>query len=149
MPRLIQHLGPRYVARFQATDIVKFMTYSASTSLSILLASIAPSQKGPAVADLMSVIQNGMSIPEASVIFALSPAGNVGRKSDDDVSGEGVEVGSVAGVKWEAVMEGNVYEVKSTSLDLSMWKLGGASVALGLVQYAKVSETLALLLLLV
>ncbi|KAH8103359.1 beach-domain-containing protein [Cristinia sonorae] len=142
IPRLIQHLGPRYVARFQATDIIKFMTYSASTSLSVLLASIAPSQKGSAVSDLMKFIQNGLSIPEANVIFALSPAGNVGRRS----TGEHERVGVG---KWEAVMEGDVYEVRSTPLDLSMWKLGGASVALGLVQYAKtaheVSRTLSVL----
>lgn len=106
------------------------MTYSASTSLSILLASIAPSQKGSAVADLMSMIQNGMNIPETNVIFALSPAGNVGRRDGK---------GQVAKGRWEAVMEGDVCEVRSTSLDLSMWKLGGASIALGLVQYAKVS----------
>lgn len=108
------------------------MTYSASTSLSVLLASIAPAQKGSAVSDLMKFIQNGLSIPEANVIFALSPAGNVGRRS----TGEREHVGVG---KWEAVMEGDVYEVRSTPLDLSMWKLGGASVALGLVQYAKVS----------
>ena len=108
------------------------MTYSASTSLSILLASIAPSQKGPAVADLMSMIQNGMNIPETNVIFALSPAGNVGRRDHDGDKGQQVKG------RWEAMMEGDVCEVRSTSLDLSMWKLGGASVALGLVQYAKV-----------
>ncbi|THH31660.1 hypothetical protein EUX98_g2544 [Antrodiella citrinella] len=142
MPRFIQHLGPRYVARLQATDIVKFMTYSASTSLSILLANIAPSQKGPAVADLMNVVQNGMSLAETSVIFALSPMGNVGRGGKEKEVGEGER-------KWEAAMEGDVYEVRSTSLDVSMWKLGGASVALGLVQYAKtaheVSRTLSVL----
>lgn len=125
------------------------MTYSASTSLSVLIYSISPSQKGPAVKDLMNVIQNGMGVSEGCVVFGVSPVGGVRRREEELKGNEGVGEGggSVEGVtaagnggKWEAVMEGDVYEVRSTSLDASMWKLGGASVALGLVQYAKVSS---------
>lgn len=99
--------------------------------------------------DLMNVIQNGMGVSEGNVLFGVSPVGGVRKREEELKESEGLGEGGSSmewvtaggnGGKWEAVMEGNVYEVRSTSLDASMWKLGGASVALGLVQYAKVSS---------
>jgi hypothetical protein len=38
---------------------------------------------------------------------------------------------------WE--MEGDVFIVKAASLDMALWRIGGAAVALRLVQVANVS----------
>ncbi|KAF8184760.1 hypothetical protein BJ912DRAFT_973913 [Pholiota molesta] len=43
LPRLIHHLGPRYTGSFQDPELVKFLTYEASTSLNMYLGSAAAS----------------------------------------------------------------------------------------------------------
>ncbi|KAL4252230.1 hypothetical protein ABKN59_005526 [Abortiporus biennis] len=124
IPRFVQHLGPRYFARFQSSDLVKFMTYDASTSLSIYLANMSSSPKTPSISELMQAIKSGLDIGESSILFSVSPFVDIKKAGENANSTD----------PW---LDGETFEVKSTSLDSSMWKLGGAAIPLGLVQLAQ------------
>lgn len=107
------------------------MTYEASTSLSVFLFNNVSSQKNVAIANLVNAIRNGLSFNENSIILAVSPSSNLhfttqALSHDDIRERRGIFV------------EGDVFAAQRTPLDLSMWKLGGAAVALGLVKYANV-----------
>ena len=119
IPRFVQHLGPRYAGRFQADDLVKFMTYEASTSLSIFLSTVANSKK---TSSMSSLIKNGINIDANDILFILTPytIEKAGTESE------------------EIFVEGDLMSVRSICLDLSMWRLGGAAIPLRLVQLAKV-----------
>jgi hypothetical protein len=62
LPRLIHHLGPRYTGTFQDLELVKFLTYEASTSLNMFLSSAS-------------------AAAAASSPFARSPQGSIGPGS--------------------------------------------------------------------
>ena len=140
IPRFIQHLGPRYSGRFQTDDLVKFMTYEASTSLGIFIANVGPSKKG-VLSGLMGAIKSGLTIPESSFIFSVTPFGSYERKVKAATL-TGLYLDSVIEQNKAVLLENDVFEVNTTSLDLSMWKLGGAAVTLGLIQHAKVGLSL-------
>ncbi|GBE84628.1 hypothetical protein SCP_0606070 [Sparassis crispa] len=123
IPRLIHHLGPRYTARFQAADLVKFLTYEASTALNVYLSAGALQQPVPSdVTQLMNSIKYGLGVNEAAILFVLSPAIEI--PNVDESGSPGI------------AYAGDVFAVKSNCLDLAMWKLGGAAIALRLVQLA-------------
>ncbi|KZT02850.1 beach-domain-containing protein [Laetiporus sulphureus 93-53] len=124
LPRFIHHLGPRYTARFQTTELAKFLTYEASTALHISLdGAVQQSVAKADIAQLQHAIKDGLGIAESSVIFAISTASSVADNGDLDGQPE-------------VAIDGNVYVVKNPALDLVMWKIGGAAVALRLVQLA-------------
>ncbi|EMD36591.1 hypothetical protein CERSUDRAFT_115625 [Gelatoporia subvermispora B] len=135
--RLIHHFGPRYAGRFQAADLVKFLTYEASTALNIHMSSnssggVVP----PDVVQLRSVIRNGPGINPTSILWTITPASFI---ADDEAEGE------EQGVR----ITGDVVLAKSGCLDLAMWKIGGAALPLKLVQLAnnphEVSRSLGIL----
>ncbi|CAL1710979.1 unnamed protein product [Somion occarium] len=149
IPRFIRHLSPRYTAHFRAgPELVKFMTYESATSLSIHIANVndtltalgpSPdkSHKKKALEELMTAVKNGLTLGEDDVIVCLTPGGhNEPRPGIANV--EDVEDANLKKVS----VEGDVFEVVTTPLDLSMWKLGGAAVALGLLQYANTAHEL-------
>ncbi|KAJ3536167.1 hypothetical protein NM688_g6872 [Phlebia brevispora] len=115
VPRFIQHLGPRYAGRFQTTDLVKYLTYEASTSLNIFLASVAQSKKTTAIA---SLITRGLGISASSVMFNLTPC--VHGTTVDNVGDPGIDLGAADGLR----------------------PLGGAAVPLRLVQLANTAHGL-------
>ncbi|KAF7792655.1 hypothetical protein EIP86_003752 [Pleurotus ostreatoroseus] len=131
VPRFIQHLGPRYAGRFQSADLVKYLTYEASTSLNIFLASVAQSKKTTTMGTLIS---RGLGINAGSVVFNLTPSVpgskdvGLGLIGNDEVS-DGLPALRV---------EGDVVAVRNVSLDVSIWRLGGSAVPLRLVQLATV-----------
>lgn len=69
---------------------------------------------------LMTVVKEGLGIPESSIFFWVSPYSSMKRED------------------WE--IEGDVFVVKAASLDMALWRIGGAAVALRLVQVANVSS---------
>jgi len=66
----------------------------------------------------MKVVKDGLDIPETSIKFSISPFATRSH-----------------GFK----MEGDVFVVRAACLDMALWKIGGAAVALRLVQVANVS----------
>ena len=68
----------------------------------------------------MTVVKEGLGIPESSISFWVSPYSSMKRED------------------WE--IEGDVFVVKAASLDMALWRIGGAVVALRLVQVANVSS---------
>lgn len=142
IPRFIQHLGPRYTSHFQASDLAKFMTYEAATSLSIFLTSVAQSKKPSTMSGL---IKRGLGISCDAIAFVLTPSlcnMCVSERTDQlDIlqNDRGLSV----------ILDGDVVIVRNVSLDLSMWRLGGAALPLRLIQLAnsphELSRTLAIL----
>ncbi|TDL19109.1 beach-domain-containing protein [Rickenella mellea] len=166
IPRLIHHLGPRYNANFQATDILRFLTYEASTSLNIFLSTIAASHSGSHfgvgtkteagigagadVATLVKAIKDGVNISEESFVFALSPNGSTtssgrneprpttrGLGEDSDLR-EPYVVNAVGHgtSRGVATIKGDVVVVNVLCLDVALWSVGGVAVALRLVELA-------------
>ncbi|KAI0700338.1 beach-domain-containing protein [Cytidiella melzeri] len=135
VPRFVQHLGPRYTGRFQADDLVKFMTYEASTSLSIFLSTVAQSKK---TSSMSALIKGGLGISANSVIVILTPSTPIPLGAANSASTTFESVDDRATIS----MNGDVMMVRSICLDLSMWRLGGAAIPLRLVQLAKTSHEL-------
>ncbi|KAI0826715.1 beach-domain-containing protein [Trametes gibbosa] len=125
LPRFIYHLGPRYVARFQAADLVRFLTYEAATALNIHLYGRAEQTRGSAadVKNLISSFKNGLGINDSSIVFAVSPAT---MQFEVPSSGE----------LNDAATNGDVFVARCNGLDLAMWEIGGAAVSLRLIQLA-------------
>lgn len=120
LPRFIHHLGPRYTAHFQTAELAKFLTYEASTALHIYMDGAAQQSVARAdVTQLQAAIKNGIGINQASVVFALTPSH------------------TKAGLQ---IVEGDVFVMNHGSLDSAMWRIGGAAVALKLVQLASTAH---------
>ncbi|KDR79337.1 hypothetical protein GALMADRAFT_223566 [Galerina marginata CBS 339.88] len=196
LPRLIHHLGPRYTGSFQDPELVKFLTYEASTSLNMYLGSAAAAHsmsgarsphattnrggsvpaggKGNAKTSQMPIVKAlregmpAMGLKEETLVFVVAPdafawgvegAGGAGRGQDEEgVGRSGGNWFSGGGGKGEqhasastsdARPVGDVFVVKAESLDVALWKIGGAAVGLRLVQLAstphELSRTLGIL----
>ncbi|KAG6916308.1 hypothetical protein DXG01_007465 [Tephrocybe rancida] len=129
IPRLIHHLGPRYAGNFQDPALFKFLTYEASTSLNMFLATVASKQPSSTTQSaVMRAVKHGLGIPESAIAFAVSPL-------NARQSGPSTAV-PVNGFAREFKNEGDVFVVKAACLDSALWKIGGAAVALRLVQVA-------------
>ncbi|KXN83156.1 hypothetical protein AN958_01769 [Leucoagaricus sp. SymC.cos] len=140
--RFIHHLGPRYVGTFQDSSINKFLTYEASTSLNMFLASLG-AKKSSLVDDspILKAIRHGMGFNKSQLIFAIGAT---------SISTAGiVEELPIDGIVANAVTEGNIYVTKAACFDSALWTIGGASVSLRLVQLAQspheISRTLCIL----
>ena len=150
IPRYVQHLSPRYTARFRAgSELVKFMTYESATSLSIhvtnvntRLSVLGPSpdktQKTKALQELMAAVKSGLEVGENDVLVCLTP----GSRDSDRITSLLTNGEYKKDEPKPISVEGDVFEVSTAPLDISMWKLGGAAVALGLLQYANVLQFL-------
>lgn len=126
LPRIIHDLGPRYVSRFQAADLIRFLTYEAATALNIHLYARAEQARGSAaeVKSLINSFKNGLGINESSLIFSIAPAITQFENKE-------------TGEPHDAAMENDVFVARCNGLDLAMWEIGGAAVALRLVQLAQ------------
>ncbi|KAF5370942.1 hypothetical protein D9615_009793 [Tricholomella constricta] len=129
LPRLIHHLGPRYAGNFQDPALVKFLTYEASTSLNMFLSTVAAKQPSSLTQSaVMKAVKDGLGINESAIGFAVSPLN--ARQSGPTTSV------LMKGFAREFKNEGDVFVVKAACLDTALWKIGGAAVALRLVQVA-------------
>lgn len=169
LPRLIHHLGPRYTGGFQDLELVKFLTYEASTSLNMYLGSTTQSQgahmrspqattgsiKGKqSLTPIVKALREGMpsvGVKDDALLFVVAPdefgagaEGDTGSKrmGKDSVGVElglrGVGKGSSGKGSVDAALSGDVYVVQAESLDVALWKIGGAAVGMRLVQLASV-----------
>ena len=107
------------------------MTYEAATSLSIFLSSVAQSKKP---STMTSLIKNGLGINPDSILFTVTPSveNMEVSASTDQLDILQSETGS------RVILDGDIIPVRSISLDLSMWRLGGAALPLRLIQLAQV-----------
>ncbi|KAJ8689982.1 beige protein-like 1 [Pleurotus ostreatus] len=136
-PRLIHHLGPRYTGNLQDSDLVKFLTYEASTSLTMFMSNVA-SKAGASSEQLslLKAIKDGLALPESSILLSLS-AGSVPQSGFIGTL-EVPRHGDDGHQKLQELsVNGDVYVVKAACLDEALWRLGGAPVAMRLVQLAK------------
>jgi len=143
MPRLFHHLGPRYTANFQAPSLIRFLTYEASASLNIHLASLRHDQNSSSQPSaLTKAVTHGVGFKEDAIIFALNPAG----WRDDAGPNKTVEngVAKPAGPH-SAEVRGDVVCANPQCLDVSLWQVGGPAVTLRLVELAEVRRILATL----
>ena len=133
LPRFIHHLGPKYAANFQSDELIKQLTYEASTSLNIHLFNLGPQT---VTSGLLKVLKTGVGFNEDSVVFLLKPS--VLTEGDeyfsDSLLGEPVQA-PVS--RWKR--QGDIMKVESHGFDYAVWKLGGAAIYLRLVQLASVS----------
>ncbi|GLB40924.1 putative WD40 repeats [Lyophyllum shimeji] len=135
LPRLIHHLGPRYAGNFQDPALIKFLTYEASTSLNMFLSTIAAKQPSSVTQSVvMKAVKDGLGIPETAICFAVSPLNT--RQSGPSTALP------VNGIAREFRNDGDVFVVKAACLDTALWKIGGAAVALRLVQVANTQHGL-------
>ena len=92
---------------------------------------------------LMRAIKDGMDIPEESFVFSISPDGFVSDGEGESEYRSGYITNGVAALRPTSRKQlsvlGNVVVVTEHCVDVSLWKLGGASVALRLVEMASVS----------
>ncbi|KAH9975416.1 beach-domain-containing protein [Lactifluus volemus] len=132
LPRFIHHLGPRYNATFQSQNLVKFLTYEASTSLNIFLSNVGSSKTGtpPDVVALVKAINDGIGVEETSVVFLFSPAAYL---PSADVSSPTLS---------RFTKDGDVRATKAYCVDTAMWEIGGVAVPLRLIQLAKTPHEL-------
>lgn len=133
MPRFIHHLGHKYTTIFQSDELIKQLTYEASTSLNIHLFNLGPQT---ATSGLLKVLKSGVGFNEDSVVFLLKPSvlTEDNQNFSDVLRDEPVQ--ALAG-RWKR--QGDVMDVGSHGFDYAVWKLGGAAIYLRLVQLANVS----------
>ena len=119
LPRIIHDLSPRYVSRFQATDLIRFLTYEAATALNVHLYARAEQTRASAheVKNLINSFKNGLGVNEASIIFSVSPSTT---RLENKETGELNDAG----------LDKDVFIARCNGLDLAMWEIGGAAVAL-------------------
>ena len=114
------------MSRFQATDLIRFLTYEAATALNVHLYARAEQTRASAheVKNLINSFKNGLGVNEASIIFSVSPS---------TTRLENKETGELN----DAALDKDVFIARCNGLDLAMWEIGGAAVALRLVQLAQ------------
>ncbi|KAG1745693.1 hypothetical protein EDB19DRAFT_1927133 [Suillus lakei] len=119
-PRFIHHLGPRYSESFQDQTLIRFLTYEASTSLNMHIT--AQGAALPENSQLKKAIRGDSIISDSSIIFRVVP-----QPHDK---------------KGQIVTQGDVFTVCCQSLDLAVWKIGGAALLLRLVALAQTPHEL-------
>ncbi|KAG2357108.1 hypothetical protein BDR07DRAFT_1421270 [Suillus spraguei] len=119
-PRFIHHLGPRYSESFQDQTLIRFLTYEASTSLNMYITAQGASL--PESSHLKKAIRGDSIISDSSIIFCVAP--QLHDKKDQIVTRSGV------------------FTVRCRSLDLAVWRIGGAAILLHLVALAQTPHEL-------
>lgn len=98
-------------------------------------------------AALLRAINEGIGITDDTIVFSITPgvfpkSDLTSRSGGGDGAGEGAEEEEKDGVWVDEgnpfVKEGDVVPVRPRCVDQSMWEVGGAGVALRLVQLAQV-----------
>ncbi|TFK55260.1 beach-domain-containing protein [Heliocybe sulcata] len=137
LPRLVHHLGPRYEAYFQSGEIIKFLTYEASTSLNIHISATTLEAASPGPSALLKTIKGSPLVSEQSIIFALHTANLRTDGNDKGQEHEHTVSPLMTQPRREFRAVGDARVIKVHTLDEAMWRIGGASIALRLIQLAK------------
>lgn len=146
---LMHRLGPRYHGNYQEA-LGKFLTYENATAINVYLHTIAQAAKQKTLALLPSnsvmvrAVRTGPAIPEDSIVFSL----NAKNKFDHDVDhvlNAAIPHASRAGdFKFgRAVLHGSSFPFSTVDLDIGITTVGGAVVALKMIDIARTPEELA------
>ena len=119
---------------------MRFLTYEASTSLNMFLSTLTAKSRS-AESPLLHVASEGLGIKESSIVFSVSPISRFDESHEPipfvpngpSVNPDGINARN----RFRII--GNVFLVKLSCLDAALWKIGGVSVALRIVQTAQVS----------
>ena len=140
----MQHLGPRYAAHFQAKDLIRFLTYEAVTSLNLYLFNLSSGHRSTVApsSTLSRLIKSGAGIAEDAFLFSILPRGYACKEAEESASSENYVQNGVSGSSMTRPARikviGDVHVVTQESLDLTLWKIGGASVVLRFIEIASV-----------
>ena len=92
-------------------------------------------QSTPEWINISKAITEGLDVAETSVVFCVTPSGvEANAESKDEFTFVALERS-----KLRLRTEGDVMLVQAECLDSALWKIGGAPVALRLVQLANAS----------
>ncbi|EPQ51421.1 beach-domain-containing protein [Gloeophyllum trabeum ATCC 11539] len=137
LPRLVHHLGPRYDAYFQSREIVKFLTYEAATSLNIYISGLSKDTATPESSALLKAIKGSAAIGEQAMVFALHRSNVCLEDAEDVLDEEGsLEMARAGNLRRGFRGRGDVRAIEAHTLDVAMWRIGGPSLALKLIQLA-------------
>jgi hypothetical protein len=152
LPRLIHHLGPRYCGSFQDPYLVKFLTYEASTSLNMFLATLAAKATSPPeFSPLVKAVRDGLGVAESSIVFIMSPSSvrdELRKNASKTVSLPSTPSSAFfltqaqTPIRNGIEQKGDIFPASALCLDMALWKVGGAAVALRLVQIANVGDVI-------
>lgn len=136
--RFIHHIGPRYIGNFQDSNLKRFLTYEASTSVNMFLASLK-SKNGLQLEEspILKIVRNGLGFNKSQIVFSISAA-------SIPLAGF-IEEALSSGLLTRFTVRGDVYLAKAACFDNAVWTIGGAAVLLRLVQLAKVTGSLFIL----
>ncbi|KAH7890525.1 hypothetical protein F5I97DRAFT_1922982 [Phlebopus sp. FC_14] len=135
MSRFIHHLGPRYRGNFQDRALVRLLTYEASTSLNMHIATLGHTGVELGVtSSLKKAIRDGAPITESSILCKLVP-GDLSELPHRVIS-------STRRDKYSHTVHGDVLSILCQSLDLALWSIGGARLVLRLVSLAETPHEL-------
>ncbi|EKM77777.1 hypothetical protein AGABI1DRAFT_121854 [Agaricus bisporus var. burnettii JB137-S8] len=127
--RFIHHIGPRYIGNFQDSDLKRFLTYEASTSVNMFLASLK-SKNGLKLEEspILKIVRNGIGFNKSQMVFSINAA-------SVPLAGF-IEEAPSSGLLMRFMVKGDVYLAKAACFDNALWTIGGAAVVLRLVQLA-------------
>lgn len=150
LPRLVQHLTPRYTGHFQTKGIYRFLTYEAAASLSIFLTNVTAQRAArnmqamvfaaTCTSPLLKAMKEGLDIGDDVFIFSLSTHGREEHpESDVEMLDTSRYLVNVTG-RPQIEMLGDIVPTSTESFDMALWKLGGSRVSLRLIDLASVSR---------
>jgi len=143
---------------YEATASLNIFLHAATSSIK---ASSSNKARSPAIKEghaLVKGLKQGSGLSESMIVFSFTalaleqsgfkvsvPVRGVGGSAFGSiypglgsVNNQGHYTGRDGAAPMLMELEGDVFAVKAESLDLALWKIGGAAIALRLVQLAKV-----------
>lgn len=152
LPRLIHHLGPRYCGSFQDPYLVKFLTYEASTSLNMFLATLAAkATSSPEFSPLVKAVRDGLGLAESSIVFIMSPSSvrdELRKSASKTISLPSTPSSAFFLSQVQTPLrngieqKGDIFPANASCFDMALWKVGGAAIPLRLIQIANVGDVI-------
>jgi hypothetical protein len=115
---------------FQTRNPVRLLTYEASTSLGLYLASL----KNPA--RMKDIFKNGFGISENEILLLATPSSTTESGTVEKVINLATKYSFIG----DGEYRGDVIFVNSQNVDDVFWEIGGPSIALRLVEISQVRK---------
>lgn len=146
---LMYRLGPRYHGNFQEA-LGKFLTYENATAINVHLHVLAQAAKQKTLALLPSnsaivrAVKTGPAIPEDSIVFSLNAKDKLDSDYDHVLNAAIPHASRAKDFKFgRGRLHGAVFPFYTTDLDVGITTVGGAVVALKMIDMARTSDELA------
>lgn len=147
---LMHRLGPRYHGNYQEA-LGKFLTYENATAINVYLHSLAQAAKQKTLALLPSnsvivrAVRTGPAIPEDSIVFSLNAKDTFDDDPDHVLNATIPHATRAGDFKFgRAVLHGAVFPFSTVDLDVGITAVGGAVVALKMIDISRTPEELAM-----